>query len=120
MGLFQFGKKNTQQEQDQTPQNPGNPTTMLLFRVLAIGYVLWMLKGLVEAYVAGGPDAPSLGMLLGAIAVLGGGCVFIGIMTYKQWKKMKVLRYTQTMEMYVQIELGEYLEVIITRYFIRI
>jgi hypothetical protein len=64
---------------------------MLLFRVLAIGYVLWMLKGLVEAYVAGGPDAPSLGMLLGAIAVLGGGCVFIGIMTYKQWKKMKVL-----------------------------
>lgn len=91
MGLFQFGKKNTQQEQDQTPQNPGNPTTMLLFRVLAIGYVLWMLKGLVEAYVAGGPDAPSLGMLLGAIAVLGGGCVFIGIMTYKQWKKMKVL-----------------------------
>ena len=91
MGLFQFGKKNTQQEQDQTPKNPGNPTTMLLFRVLAIGYVLWILKDLVAAYFAGGPEAPSLGLLLGAIAVLGGGCVFIGIMSYKQWKKMKVL-----------------------------
>ena len=90
MGLFNFGKKkNPQEEKVQEQRQPGNPTTMLLFRVLAVGYVLWMLKDLVVSYLAGGEEAPSLIVLLVAIAVLGGGCVWIGFMTYKQWKLMK-------------------------------
>ena len=88
MGLFDFGKKK-QREDDQTPQNPGNPTTMIFFRLLAIGYVLWILKDLVKAYVAGGEEAPSLALLIGSIVVLGGGCVAVGIMSYKSWKRMK-------------------------------
>ena len=86
MGFFNFGKKNQSEEQQ---SQPGNPTTMLMFRVLAIGYVLWMLKDLVVAYIAGGEEAPSLAVLIGAIVVLGGGCVWIGWMSYKQWKQMK-------------------------------
>ena len=88
MGLFNFGKKKEETE-EQGPQNPGNPTTMILFRVLAIGYVIWILKDLVQAYIAGGEEAPSLPMLLGAIAVLGAGCVIVGVMSYQQWKRMK-------------------------------
>lgn len=89
MGLFNFGKKKPVEDEAQTPQQPGNPTTMILFRVLAIGYVLWILKDLVQAYLAGGEEAPSLGLLLGAIVVLGGGCVVIGILSYQHWKRMK-------------------------------
>ena len=90
MALFNFGKKKQEEADDQTPKNPGNPTTMIGFRALAIGYVLWILKDLVQAYIAGGEEAPSLPMLIGAIAVLGTGCVVIGIMSYRQWKQMKI------------------------------
>jgi len=105
MGLFNFGKKKTTEvEEEQTPQQPGNPTTMILFRLLAIGYVLWIMKDLVAAYIAGGEEAPSLWMLLGAIVLLGGGCVFIGIMSYKQWKRMKELEREYKEEMARQAE----------------
>lgn len=89
MGLFNFGKKNPQEKEVQEQKAPGNPTTMILFRVLAIGYVIWMLKDVVKAYFAGGPDAPSGLLVLVAVLVLGGGCVWIGIMSYKQYKQMK-------------------------------
>jgi len=89
MALFNFGKKKQEEVDDQMPKNPGNPSTMIMFRVLAIGYVLWILKDLVKAYIAGGEEAPSLPLLIGAILVLGAGCVVVGIMSYKQWKQMK-------------------------------
>lgn len=81
-----FKKKDTEQEE---VRQPGNPTTMVMFRVLAVGYILWILKDLVEAYMAGGEEAPSLGLLIGAIVVFGAGCTFIVISTIKQWKTMK-------------------------------
>ena len=89
MGLFNFGKKNQEKEEVQEQKAPGNPTTMILFRVLAIGYVAWMLKDVVKAYFAGGPDAPSGIFVLCSCLVLGAGCVWIGIMSYKQYKQMK-------------------------------
>ena len=104
MGLFNFGKKNAQQEEPQEQRQPGNPTTMLMFRVLAVGYVLWMLKDLVVAYFSGAEDRPSLGLLIGAILVLGGGCVWIGWMTYKQWKLMKEAERKYNEEMARQAE----------------
>lgn len=111
MGLFNFGKKNQEEQGEQKEmQQPANPSTMILFRALAVGYVLWMLKGLVEAYIAGGEDAPSLGLLLGAIAVLGGGCVWVGIMSYKQWKRMKEEQRLYNEEMARQAEEEERLE----------
>lgn len=89
MGLFNFGKKNPQEDKVQEQRAPGNPTTMVMFRVLAIGYVLWMLKDVVKAYFEGGPEAPSGLLVLVAVLVLGGGCAWIGFMTFKQWKQMK-------------------------------
>ena len=109
MGLFNFGKKKDKEAEKET-QQPGNPTTMMLFRALAIGYVLWMLKGLIEAYVKGGEDAPTLMMLVGAIVLLGGGCVFIGIMSYRQWKRMKAEVAAYNEEMARQVEEEERLE----------
>ena len=89
MGLFNFGKKNPKEEDVQEQKAPGNPTTMILFRVLAIGYVVWMLKDVVKAYFAGGPDAPSGIFVLCSCLVLGAGCVWIAIVSIKQWKQMK-------------------------------
>ena len=89
MGLFNFGKKNPQEKEVQEQKAPGNPTTMILFRVLAIGYVLWMLKDVVKAYFAGGPDAPNGWFVLISCVVLGAGCVWIAIVSFKQWKQMK-------------------------------
>ena len=89
MGLFNFGKKNQQKEDVQEQKAPGNPTTMILFRVIAIGYVAWLLKDVVKSYFAGGPEAPSGLFVLLSVLILGGGCVWIGIMSFKQYKKMK-------------------------------
>lgn len=57
-----------------------NKTTQTGNRIVLAGLVLLMLCSMlftiVKAYLAGGPDAPTLAILLLAIAVLGGGIVF--------------------------------------------
>ena len=110
MALFNFGKKKEEKE-EQGPQNPGNPTTMIMFRLLAIVYVIWILKDLVQAYIAGGEEAPSLPLLLGSIAVLGAGCVIVGIMSFKQWKVMKEAQKEYNEELARQYAEEERLEV---------
>ena len=110
MGLFNFGKKNRQEEEAQERRAPGNPTTMVMFRVLAIGYVLWMLKDVIKEYFAGGPDAPSGALVLGATLVLGAGCIVIGFMTYRQWKEMKKEQWEYNEEMARQVAEEERLE----------
>ena len=111
MGLFNFGKKkNADVEEDQTPQQPGNPTTMILFRALAVGYVLWMLKDVIKAYIAGGPEAPSTLLVVVATVVLGAGCIWIGFATYRQWKEMKKARWEYNEEMARQVAEEERLE----------
>lgn len=87
MSLSDLFKKKPQEE----PQNraPANPTTMLLFRALAVGYVLWILKDLIQGYIAGGEEAPSLGLVIGAALVFGAGIAFIVVTSIKQWKAMK-------------------------------
>ena len=110
MGLFNFGKKNPQEEEAQEQRAPGNPTTMVMFRILAIGYVLWMLKDVIKAYFEGGPEAPNGLFVLGATVLLGAGCVWIGIMTYRQWKQMKKLQWEYNEEMARQVAEEERLE----------
>ena len=110
MALFNFGKKKQEETEEQGPKNPGNPTTMVMFRLLAIGYVIWILKDLVQAYIAGGPEAPSLALLLGAIGVLGTGCVVLGIMSYQQWKRMKAAQKEYNEELARQYAEQERLE----------
>ena len=82
MGLF--SKKNESAEDvKQTPRNPNNTAT---FRVIAIGYIAYMCFNMVKLYLEGGPEAPSLTALIVGVALLGGGCVFLAVLSYKEWK----------------------------------
>ena len=87
MSLFDLFKK--KEADPQEVRQPGNPTTMVMFRVIAIGYILWSLKDLVQAYMAGSEEAPSLTLLIATIVVFGAGCTFIAISTIKQYRVMK-------------------------------
>lgn len=82
MGFF-----NKNNNEDAAPRNPSN---VVMFRVLAVGYVAYLCIQMVKTYTEGGPDAPSLPMLIGGIALLGGGALFLAILTYKEWKTNKV------------------------------
>ena len=75
-------------EEENTP--PRNPSNVVMFRVLAIGYVAYLCVQMVKSYTAGGPDAPSLAMLIGGVAVLGAGAIFLALLTYKEYKRNKV------------------------------
>lgn len=59
------------------------------FRMLAVLVVLYMLGQVVVGFIQGGPEAPSVGLLILAIVLLGGGAVAIGVMSYQQWKRDK-------------------------------
>ena len=80
MGLFDRTDKEKQ---------PRNMQTTLMIRVLAVGYILYMLYNIVKSYFAGGADAPSLTLLLVAILVLGGGSLWVAVVTWKDYKAYK-------------------------------
>ena len=44
-----------------------NPNNVLTIRIMGVLFVLYMLAQIVQGYIAGGEDAPSLGLLLLAI-----------------------------------------------------
>ena len=81
-----FSKKPANDE----PQAPRNPNNTVTFRVLAIGYIGYMCVNMIKLYTEGGPDAPSLTMLIASIAVLGGGAIFLAALTYKEYKRSKI------------------------------
>lgn len=81
-----FNKRSDNKDEQRPPRNPSN---LLTFRVLAVGYVLYLCYNIVKLYLAGGPDAPSLTTLLIGLVVLGGGAIFIGIISYREWKSGK-------------------------------
>lgn len=84
-----FFKKNDSAEEE-TNQAPRNPSNQVMFRVLAVGYVAYLCIQMIQIYLEGGPEAPSLGMLILGIAVLGGGAAFLAYISYKEWKRNKV------------------------------
>ena len=83
MGLF---NKN---EEAQEQKRPANPNNMLMIRVLAVGYLMYMLYQMITAYISGSEDAPSLALLIVAIVIFAGGSVWIGVTSWKQYKRMK-------------------------------
>ena len=82
-----FSKPSKDDAQKQAPRNPSN---VIAFRVLAIGYLIYLCSDLVKLYNAGGPEAPSLTVLIVGIVVLGGGALFLAFISYKEWKRSKV------------------------------
>lgn len=82
MGFF---SKNSNDE-NTAPRNPSNT---VMFRLLAVGYVGYLCIQMVKTYTAGGPDAPSLPLLIGGLAILGGGAIFLAFLTYREWKRNK-------------------------------
>lgn len=82
-----FKKNNAAEANDQPPRNPNSS---VLFRVLAIGYVAYLCIQMVQIYLEGGPEAPSLTMLILSIVGLGAGSLILGILTYREWKRNKV------------------------------
>ena len=84
MGIFDLFKKNEEKE-----QRPVNPTTLFGIRALAVGYMLYCLWQIVKMYMEGGEEAPSIWLLLLGIVVLGGGAVWIAVMTFLKLKQLK-------------------------------
>lgn len=65
-------------------ERPINVTTLVAVRLLAVGYCLYCLWQIIQMYIAGGEEAPSIWLLLLGIVVLGGGSVFVAIMTVRK------------------------------------
>ena len=82
-----FSKKNETAEN--ANQAPRNPNSIVTFRVVAIGYIAYMCINMVKLYLEGGPDAPSLTAMIAGVALLGGGCIFLAVLSYKEWKRGK-------------------------------
>jgi len=61
----------------------------VMFRLVAIGVVLYWLFGIVKAYLEGGPEAPSLTLLIIAVVLMGGGAALVGWLTWKTWKRAR-------------------------------
>lgn len=81
-----FFKKNNAEE---TGQPPRNPNSSAAFRALAVGYVAYLCIQMIQIYLEGGPEAPSLPMLILGVGLLGGGAAVLGILSYKEWKRNK-------------------------------
>ena len=82
-------EQNKQPETRTDFRKTNDATRVATFRLIAIGVVLYWLFGIVKAYLQGGPEAPSLGLLIVAIVIMGGGSAVIGLLTWKNWKKAK-------------------------------
>lgn len=81
-----FSKKPESEAEKQPPRNPNNTVA---FRLLAIGYIGYLCMSIVKLYAQGGPDAPSVTALILGVLFLGGGAVFLAVLTYKEWKTSK-------------------------------
>lgn len=84
-----FGKKEPQdssgQETAYARQNRVRTTVMI--RLLAAGYILYLLYSTMRMYVEGGAEAPTVPVLLLSILVLGGGGIFLLILAWKEYKR---------------------------------
>lgn len=83
MALKDLFKKNEEEKR------PVNPTMQMGVRLLAVGYCLYCLWQIIQMFMEGGEEAPSIWLLLVAILVLGGGSVWIAVTTILMYKKLK-------------------------------
>ena len=84
--------------------NNSKPGRFPFFRLLAVGFILYILADMAIDYFKGAPDAPSLWLLLLSTLVFGVGVTFVCVMTWKEWKRAK---QAQEEEEYEEIEDAE-------------
>ena len=60
-------------QNNQSSSNAARMVSVSGLAVFVLGYMLWEI---VSAYIQGGQDAPTMGILIAAIVVLGGGIGF--------------------------------------------
>lgn len=85
MGLFKRNEDDTQEQE----RRPANPSNFVIFRLLAVGYLLWSFWQMVQSYMQEGEEKPSLTLMIVAAVILVGGAVWIAWITWRQWKRMK-------------------------------
>jgi len=84
---MKFPLFNKEEKEEKEAQQPANPSFMLMIRLLAVGYLGYCLWEIIQSYMAGGEDAPSVPLLIGAIVVLGGGAVWVAVTSFLQWRR---------------------------------
>lgn len=89
MGLFNFKKKNNEEQQERPARDPN---TVMMFRLLAIGYVLYLAWQSVKTYREGGEGVPELWIVVLSVALLVGGAAFLGFITFKEYKRNQAKR----------------------------
>lgn len=80
MGLFGKNNENTNHKR--------NPDAVFGFRVLAAGYILYLVYQTVEMYIKGEAES-GIWLLIASIVLLGGGAVYILISSFISWRKEK-------------------------------
>lgn len=66
-----------------------NGSRVLMLRLVALAFVLYMLINVIVAYFQGGADAPSIVEVLVGIVVLGGGSIAVGLVSYLTYMNEK-------------------------------
>lgn len=82
-------------------------TRALLFRLIAAGFVLYLLGDTVLAYFRGGDQAPTPALLAASCVVLGGGAAAILVIAFKTWKLEKQRAQSQQDECPEEAEVSD-------------
>lgn len=69
--------------------NGRTPETGLMIRLAGIGFALYSYYQIVQAYLKGGEEAPSLLFLIISGVLLVGGAIAVGVMAYRLYKQDK-------------------------------
>lgn len=78
-----------QPQKHEDPRRAGYAGRALLFHLMGAGLALYWLYGIIVNFVKGGPEAPSVGLLITAVAVLGGGAVGVAVMSLRTYRREK-------------------------------
>jgi hypothetical protein len=77
-------KKNN--ENEESAPRPRNIKAMLAVRAVAAVYLLYMAYDMVKLYLEDTTEKPDLALVIGGAVFLVAGGIFIGILTYREWR----------------------------------
>lgn len=62
-------------------------TRALIARLIAAGFVLYLLLDILKAYFQGGTEAPSGTMVAVSAVILGGGAILLVLLSLSTWRR---------------------------------